>query len=188
MDDVRACYLGLAGSSERSVVVTGDSAGGGLALLLAKSVKPVPTAVVVLSPVTDLALTGESWQTRADADPYFTRVQVEELVHGYLDGHDPRNPGASPLYGDLVDLPPVRSHVGEDEVLLDDARDYGQRTFSAGSDASVDVWEGIPHGFASGVGRLSAANEALYAVGIFLTEKLASARGANFRFPIEDAR
>ena len=178
LDDAKACYLGLTECGERSVVVTGDSAGGALALLLAKSATLVPAAVAVLSPVTDLALTGESWRTRADADPYFTRNQVEGLVGGYLDGHDPRDPGASPLYGDLIDLPPIRIHVGEDEVLLDDAYGYGQRAFFAGSDATVDVWEGMPHGFVSGVGRLSAADQALDAVGAFLTEKLASARSA----------
>ena len=174
-DDARACYLDLAGNGGRSVVVTGDSAGGSLALLLARSVKPAPAAVAVLSPVTDLALTGESWQTRADADPYFTRVQVEELVRGYLAGHDPKDPAVSPVYGNLVDLPPVRIHVGEDEVLLGDARCYGERAFASGADATVDVWEGMPHGFASGIGRLNAANQVLDAVGAFLRAKLASA-------------
>ena len=63
----------------------------------------------------------------------------------------------------------------QDEVLLDDARCYGERAFASGADATVDVWEGMPHGFASGIGRLNAANQVLDAVGAFLRAKLASA-------------
>ena len=56
----------------------------------------------MLSPVTDLALTGASWETRAAADPYFLRSQAAELVRSYLGGHDPADPLASPLYGELA--------------------------------------------------------------------------------------
>ena len=76
---------------------------------------------VALSPVTDLTLSGESWSTRACADPYFTQPQVAELVRSYLDGHSPEDPLASPLHADLKGLCPIRLHVGNDEVLLDDS-------------------------------------------------------------------
>ena len=69
---------------------------------------------IVLSPVTDLALTGESFETRAEADPYFVKSQAAGLVRSYLGETDPKNPLASPLYGDLAGLPPVRVHVGND--------------------------------------------------------------------------
>lgn len=115
LDDARACYTALADNGEQRVVLTGDSAGGCMALLLAASVHPRPAAVAALSPVTDLALGGDSWTSRADADPYFTRVQVEGLVQAYLGGHDPSAPAVSPLHADPTDLPPTRIHVGEDE-------------------------------------------------------------------------
>jgi hypothetical protein len=54
---------------------------------------------LAFSPVTDLALTGESYDTRAEADPFFTRSQVAGLVRSYLGETDPKNPLASPLYG-----------------------------------------------------------------------------------------
>ncbi len=73
LNDARSCYAGLTGAAGRRVVVTGDSADGGLALLLATSVRPRPAAVVALSPVTDLTMTGESWNSQAEVDPYFTR-------------------------------------------------------------------------------------------------------------------
>ena len=77
-----------------------------------------------LSPVTDLTLSGATYETRAEADPYFTRPQVAELVRAYLGSVDPRDPLASPIYGRLSSLPPVRIHVGDDEVVLDDSRRY----------------------------------------------------------------
>lgn len=131
---------------------------------------------VALSPVTDLALTGESFETRAEADPYFIRSQVAGLVRSYLGDTDPKNPMASPLYRDLAGLPAIRVHVGDDEVLLDDSRRYVERAVAAGVDATLDVWTGMPHGFISGVGNLNAANLALNAVGTFLSDRLKGAR------------
>src|SRR6266566_3448748 len=82
--------------------------------------------------INKVALTGESFQTRAEADPYFTKSQVAGLVASYLGETDPKNPLASPLYGDLSRLPPIRVHVGDDEVLLDDSRRYVERAVAAG--------------------------------------------------------
>jgi len=90
---------------------------------------------------------------RVKADPHFIRFQVARLVHSYLGETDPRNPMASPLYGDLTGLPPIRVHVGDDEVLLDDSRRYVERAV----DAKLDVWMGMPHGFVANVGGFNAA-------------------------------
>lgn len=179
--DAQACYAGLIQSGLEKIALVGDSAGGGLALallsfasahILTGGTKPV--GAVALSPVTDLTLSGESWESRAAADPYFTRPQAAELIRSYLAGHDPVDPLVSPLYGGLDELPPVRVHVGEDEVLLDDSRRYVSRAVAAGVDARLDVWEGMPHGFTSGIGKLSAAARALDAIGAFLAEQLIS--------------
>ncbi|WP_051007308.1 alpha/beta hydrolase fold domain-containing protein [Sphingomonas sp. PAMC 26621] len=171
--DVQACYRGLADMGHR-VAVVGDSAGGGLALgllpVLAAQAK-APVGAVALSPVTDLTLAGASWASRAAADPYFTKDQVKTLVDAYLAGHDPSDPLASPLYAELSGLPPIRLHVGDDEVLLDDSRVYVDRAVAAGVDATLDVWNGMPHGFLSGVGRVAAADHALAAIGAFLSER-----------------
>ncbi len=173
IDDVRACYAALTRKFGSRPVVTGDSAGGCLALLLASTAEPRPAAATALSPVTDLTMSGESWNSRSDADPYFTRSQVEELVRGYLGGQDATDPRASPLFAALGDHAPTRIHVGDDEVLLDDAIRYGREATAAGSDVTVDVWEGMPHGFVSGVGRLIAAGAALDSFCPFLAERIA---------------
>jgi len=173
--DVDACYRGLIDKGFTMLAVVGDSAGGTLALVLlsiaCERARRGDRALVggyAISPVTDLALTGESFETRADADPYFTKSQAAGLVASYLSGADPTSPLASPLYGDLAGLPPLRVQVGDDEVLLDDSRRYVERAVAAGVDAELDVWMGMPHGFITALGAFDASRQALDAIGAFL--------------------
>ena len=178
VDDVLATYRGLGDSGIRRIAVTGDSAGGNLALVLSSRVagNAVPAkvslvGVAAFSPVTDLTLSGATYETRADADLYFTKQQVAELVQSYLGSADANDPLASPLQGRLSGLPPVRIHVGDDEVLLDDSRRYVERVTAAGVDARLHVWTGMPHGFVGIIGPIKASTQALDAIGLFLTER-----------------
>jgi epsilon-lactone hydrolase len=178
VEDAAAGLRGLGERGIHTVAVTGDSAGGNLALSLLSLVaaEPAttvrPTAAVVLSPITDLAMTGSSWQTRAEADPYFVRQQAEGLIQAYLNGHDPKDPVASPLYGNVAGLPPLRVQAGDDEVLLEDSLRFVARAVAAGSDARLDVWEGMPHGFIGSIGQTQAAADALRAISEFLCARL----------------
>src|SRR6516225_6368902 len=174
--DAEACYRGLVDRGTKKIALTGDSAGGNLALVLLSIATAqngtagiAPVGAAVQSPVTDLALTGETFETRAEADPYFVTSQVAKLVRSYLGESDPKNPFASPLYGDLEGLPPIRVHVGGDEVLLDDSRRYVERAVASGVDAKLDIWMGMPHGFVNSVGNLHAATQALSVIGVFLS-------------------
>jgi epsilon-lactone hydrolase len=178
-DDVLACYHGLAARDVHRIALSGDSAGGNLALVLASrvageagSIGAALVGVAALSPVTDLTLSSASYQTRADADPLFTRPQVAELVHSYLASADATDPLASPLHGRLSSIPSVCIHVGDDEVLLDDSLRYVERAVAASIDARVDVWMGMPHGFAGSIGKLKAAEKSLDAIGAFLVDRL----------------
>src|SRR6202140_2304180 len=180
-DDVLACYQELAERDVHRIALTGDSAGGNLALGLAArvtdeaaSINATLVGVAVLSPVTDLTLSGATYETRADADFFFTRPQVAELVHSYLGNAAARDPLASPLHRRHSGMPSTRIHVGDDEVLLDDSLRYVERAVAAGVDARADVWVGMPHGFPASVGRLKAAAQALDAIGAFLAERLKS--------------
>src|SRR2546426_7773361 len=153
VEDVEACYRGLVDKGIDQIAVTGDSAGGDLAPVLLSIVSApaykggrASVGAVAISPGTDLAPTGESFETRAEADPYFTKSQVAGLVASYLGETDPKNPLASSLYGDLSGLPPVRVHVGDDEVLLDDSRRYVARAVAAGVHARLEGWVGRAHG------------------------------------------
>ena len=179
VDDVLAVYRGMDENGIRRIAITGDSAGGNLALVLTSCVTAAATygtatlvGAAALSPVTDLTLSGNTYETRADAEPYFTRDQVAELVRSYVASADANNPLLSPLRGRLSGLPPIRIHVGDDEVLLDDSRRYVERAVAAGVDARLDIWMGMPHGFAGAVGTIKAAAKALDAIGLFLSERL----------------
>jgi acetyl esterase/lipase len=178
--DAQASYRGLIEKGAR-IAVVGDSAGGGLGLVLLSLTKQAapdgvaPVGAVVLSPVTDATLAGESWEKKAAVDMYFTRAQAAALLEAYLGEHDPADPQASPLFGDLAKLPPLRVHVGEDELLLDDSRRFVARAVVAGVDARIDVWQGMQHVFPNGVGSLDAAAKSLDAIGAFLASRFAGA-------------
>ncbi len=179
VDDAQACYRGLAEKGFEKIALAGDSAGGGIALVLlsllvaqARDVSALrPVGAAVLSPWTDLALSGMSMETRAEADPLLTKGSLASTVRLYLGGHDPRDPLASPLYGDLAGMPPVRVHVGEDEVLLDDSLRLGERIESQGGTVEIHTWQGMIHVFPSNVALLHAAKEALDDIGNFLRQQ-----------------
>ena len=176
VEDIKACYAGLIEHGYSKIAVTGDSAGGNLALELLVHLATDGTTGraalvggVALSPVTDLTLSGDSWSTRAGDDPYFTKPQAAELVRSYLKGHGPDDPFASPLFADLKGLAPIRVHVGSAEVLLDDSVRFAESAVAAGVDARLDVWDGMPHGHVGAVGRLAASAETLQLIGQFLS-------------------
>ena len=165
IDDTIAAFQGLS-QEFSSVAVVGDSAGGGLALALAESkLTKRPAAIVVLSPMTDLALTGETITSNAGADFILNKFALDAAASQYLGPNDVKDPRASPLYGDLTELPPISIHVGDGEILLDDSRRFAER---AGGDITLHIWEGMPHVFPSNVGTLVAAEEALADAGIFI--------------------
>jgi acetyl esterase/lipase len=167
--DARAAYLGLvADFGARHVALVGDSAGGGLALSLLRE-EPVARCGVLLSPWTDLALTGESIESKAVDDPVLTRAGLEAGVRQYLGERDRRDPKASPLYGAGRKTPPIQVHVGTAEILLDDSLRLG-----AYDRIEVHSWEGMPHVFPSSVDLFEAARSAHDFMAAFLLRELAS--------------
>lgn len=180
VDDGEAAYRGLSAAGISKIAIVGDSAGGGLALVEAirmtaaardRSV-PHPFAAVAMSPWTDLALTGDTMTIRAEHDPLLTQAALEEARNRYLGATDPKDPRASPIYGDLAGLPPVMLHVGEDEILLADARRIADRIAAAGSVAQLHIWQGMVHVFPANVALLRAAPEALDMIATFLRHNL----------------
>ncbi|TNC64920.1 NAD-dependent epimerase/dehydratase family protein [Rubellimicrobium roseum] len=173
-EDARALHEGLRALGYSRIAVAGDSAGGGLALALAAGApRGTFAGLVALSPWIDLNLTGESMATRADADPILSRQALAAAVPLYLGTHGANDPRLPSLPMDLSTLPPVRIHVGDAEVLLDDARRFAQQAASARLDAEVHVWDGMTHVFPSSFAMLEAGAAALDAMGTFLAERLA---------------
>jgi monoterpene epsilon-lactone hydrolase len=147
-----------------------------LALLLAlrKAGDPLPGAAVCLSPVTDLAWTGESFRTKAKIDPLFperiSQSLCEMIQSGYIRSEDPRNPLISPLFGDWRGMPPILLHVGEDEVLLDDSLRLAERVRSAGGKAEVVIWPRMWHVFQVFAPFLPEANQSIAQIGAYIRE------------------
>ncbi len=147
-----AAALALACDEEAGpVLLAGDSAGGGLALASLmrqrQAGRPMPEAVYLISPWTDLSLSGDSVSARAGADPMLTPGNLRAGAELYLQQLDPRDPDASPLYGELSDLPPVFIQVGEDEILLDDSVRLHAALDAAGVETHCEVWAGMWHDF-----------------------------------------
>jgi monoterpene epsilon-lactone hydrolase len=150
VEDAITAYRWLADRLDhRRIAFVGDSAGGGLAFAAVHKLRDegfaLPGAVVALSPWTDLALTGPSLQSNADADPMMNVGGLPVLANHYLAGTDPHHPYASPLYGDPAGLPPALIQVGSDEILRDDAVRMAEKLKIAGCDIEIEVWPRMPH-------------------------------------------
>lgn len=151
LDDTLSAYRGLLddGVPATSLVVAGDSAGGGLAASLALRARAeglaAPAGVVCCSPWVDLTVTAGSYTTNADVDRLFSRASATAAAEGYLAGHDPADPLVSPVLGDWTGGPPMLVMVGDVEVLLDDALRLAARAADAGVDVTLHVEPEMPH-------------------------------------------
>jgi len=151
VEDAEAVYASLiaSGIDPGRVVLSGDSAGGGLALALLLRIRerglPMPAAAALFSPLTDLATTGASIVSNDARCAMFRGARIGIGAGFYLAGADPRTPLASPLYADLQGLPPLLIHVGEDEVLLDDSTRLAERARAAGVEVELRIWPEVPH-------------------------------------------
>jgi len=151
LEDCLAAYRHLLdlGTDPKTIVIAGDSAGGGLTLSTLLALRddgdPLPAAAVVISPFTDFSFGGESRRANARRDPMLSADAIKQMNALYLDDALHDNPLVSPVYGDFRGLPPVLAQVGSTEVLLDDARRVGERAASQDVDFVVEVWDEVPH-------------------------------------------
>jgi len=151
VDDALAVYRALLGSgiAPETLAIGGDSAGGGLAmatLLAAKAAGlPMPACALLFSPWTDLAGTGASLKTNRQRDAMLVSDKLQECVSFYLAGADPKNPLASPLYGNFSGLPPLLIQVGDTEILLDDSTRLAAAARAAGVPVNLKIWPNMPH-------------------------------------------
>jgi monoterpene epsilon-lactone hydrolase len=178
LEDAVTAYRWLLaeGADTRHIVVMGDSAGGNLAFAMLLKARdeglPLPAAAVGLSPWLDLALTGPSLRLNADADPMVNAGDAPRLVEYYLRGADPRDPYASPLYGDPAGLPPTLLQVGSDEVLRDDSVRMAEKLRAAGCHVELEIWPSMPHVWHLFAPVLPEARQAIARVGSFLENRL----------------
>ena len=170
-DAVVAASRWLSGRGIEQLSLVGDSAGGGLALAALRHGQgraPKVASAVVFSPWVDLALSGASLADPHTLDPIFQPSVLQAAAATYLDGADPRDSRASPLYDIPPTLPPLAIQVGSNELLLDDARRYAAAAATRGGKVQLDVYEGLHHVFQRSTEKLRSARVALDAAGSFI--------------------
>jgi epsilon-lactone hydrolase len=179
IEDALAAYRALLDSGEdpSAIAFAGDSAGGGLTVTTCLAARdaglPMPAAIVAFSAGLDATRTGESMDTKAGLDPYFTRESLGHTGAMYLAGQDPHHPMLSPaVLADLTGFPPMLLQAGTNEVLLDDSTRMAARARAAGVDAVLDVTADVPHVFQAFAGVLEEADEALDRAALFLGQRV----------------
>ena len=163
-----------------AVFVAGDSAGGNLTLALLAWIRDTeraaPNAALALSPVTDARFVSPSIRGNLDSDvilrPLAKRLAwvpgfLIGLAGRFMAGHKASDPVVSPLLGDLAGLPPILVLASDCEILRDDGRRYVNKAVEAGTDASLMLWDNVPHVWPIFYPDLPEAAEALEQVDIF---------------------
>ncbi|MEU9408202.1 alpha/beta hydrolase [Streptomyces sp. NPDC048281] len=177
VDDGVAVYEALlrSGVDPNSLVVSGESAGGGLALLCLQRAHriglPRPAGLVLLSPLADFTLSGASHETNAEGERFTSREGLARGLASFLAGADAH--AVSPLANDLAGIPPSLVQAGDTEILLDDARGVAAGLRSAGVPVALEIWGGVLHTW-HGFPHMTAAQRATTHVVRFLRERLGS--------------
>ena len=174
VEDAMMAYRWLLsnGTEPKKIMFGGESAGGGLtvsALVALRYVgEPLPAGGVCMSSWADLAHTGNSIKANAAVDPSLTLAGLNAFAQSYLGDRDRRAPLASPLYADLRELPPLLVMVGSVEIILDDSIRLVERAKAAGVDATLEVWEDMPHNWHTYAAILPEGQKAIDRVGEFV--------------------
>lgn len=162
------------GFASHNIVIAGDSAGANLTLTTLISLRdagdPLPAAAVCISPMIDLLGTGDSFRTQQD--PALTATFALTMARHYASSQDPRSTLLSPYYGDLRALPPLLIHVGEDEILLTDAKRLAEKAQAVGVDVTLVIWPKMWHVWHLFVPSLPEARQAVNEIGTFIRTHL----------------
>ena len=159
------------------VAVGGDSAGGGLTVALINELKAsgqeLPGCAWLVSPWTDLTMSGATLATKDAVDPLIHKGYLVELADAYLPaGMDRKDPRVSVLYADLSGLPPTLIQVGSDETLLDDATRLAAAAGAAAVPVTLEIWPHMIHAWQMWNAHLSAGRRALANAGTFIRRHL----------------
>ena len=151
IDDCLAVYRSLLKSYPATkIVVGGSSAGGNLAaatVLRSRDVGlPLPSGVVLFTPMSDLTEAGDTFETLRDLDVVLRR-RLYECGELYADGKDLKLPYISPNFADFTSgFPRTFLQSGTRDLFLSNTVILHRALRQAGVDAELHVWEAMPHG------------------------------------------
>lgn len=137
-EDALAVWRVFAGEHPDAVrLLAGESAGGGLSLATCINARdqglPLPHGVYMISPWLDVSLTSASCSNNDHTDALLGRDFTNKVfAANYCDDAQRKDPGVSPLFGELRGLPPMLVQVGDKEILLDDSLRFAERAAEAG--------------------------------------------------------
>lgn len=159
-------------SPAKATFIAGDSAGGNLTLATLLALRDrkrrLPAGGIALSPATDFTLASES--LKSVHDPIISARTMPEFRDRYLGKTDPRDPLASPVFGDYHGIPPLLIQVGEHEMLRDDSVRVAKKAQADGIPVKFEIWPGMVHVFQ--IRRLPESREAIDQIAEFMRSKL----------------
>jgi acetyl esterase/lipase len=170
-------FLRKLGIAAKNIAIGGDSAGGGLTVALLNRLRDageeLPACGWLVSPWTDLTMSGATVAAKDSVDPLIHKDYLQELADAYLPaGMNPKDPRASVLFADLKGLPPLLIQVGSDETLLDDATRFAAAAGAADVFVTLEVWPHMIHAWPLWNARLAPGRRALESAGAFLRRHL----------------
>ena len=157
------------------IAIGGDSAGAGLTIALIRRLRDaqeeVPSCAWLISPWTDLTMSGSTLSSKEAVDPLIHKQYLNELAEAYLPpGLDPKDPRVSPLYADLKGFPPMLIQVGSAETLLDDATRLAAVAGAADVRVTLEIWPQMIHAWPLWNAHLGPGGRALASAGVFIRE------------------
>ena len=173
IDDTYSAYKWLVneGINHKNIIVSGQSAGGGLCLALLLKIKenniPQPLGAVALSPWTDLSQTGKTMVTNEKIDPIISKKYLDRFAKLYFSDLENMSHLASPIIGELSGLSDMLIQVGSAETMLDDSIRFYEKARKANVNAKLEIWKDMFHGWHSNAHILKDAEDAIISIGKF---------------------
>ena len=166
-------FLRAQGIDAEHIAVGGDSAGAGLAVALINALlaggEALPACGWLISPWTDLTMSGTTLVTKDAIDPLIHKGYLLELAKAYVPPHvDLKDPRVSPLYADLKRMPPLLIQVGSDEGLLADATRFAAAAGEADVEVTLEIWPRMIHAWPLWNAKLEAGRQAIVHAGDFI--------------------
>jgi epsilon-lactone hydrolase len=170
-------FLRREGIAPAHIAIGGDSAGGGLTVALINGLRAageeLPGCAWLVSPWTDLTMSGSTLASKDAVDPLIHKAYLEELAGVYVPtGMERADPRVSPLYADLAGFPPTLIQVGSAETLLADATRFAAAAGAADVAVTLEIWPHMIHAWPLWNARLNDGRRALARAGAFIRAHL----------------